>query len=411
MNFQIKSLVFRRASDSYRNRLNLLPFDDKIEIEAEKVIPDILSESIIRGEIIVFLDYIIQNWALILIGIAFAISLKITGFQDKGSVKRMYILIAGVFLLSIVVFEEFYLADIGGYQMARTVLMAVRYSATPVIVAMVLYTLQKKTRWFIFIPALVLAVINVISIFTGIVFSLAEDGTLQRGLLGYLPYIVAGLYGVFLIYVLYKRSNKLYTEIIPIAFLALAFASGVFLPFIFGTKFAQIFCTTIMIALFVYYVFSIHQLSKIDPLTGVLNLQAFYADSAVNQEDITALISMDMNGLKKINDTLGHAAGDQALVTVAECFMGELNSHQAIYRIGGDEFVIICRKTPQNEVEDLIRQIQEKLSKTKYSGSIGYSYSVDGKKPVNEMLRESDENMYAAKAKYYSDSRTDRRRR
>lgn len=358
-----------------------------------------------------FLDYIIQNWALILVGIAFAISLKTTGIQDKGSVKRMYILIAGVFLLSIVVFAEFTMADAGGYLKERTVLMAVRYSATPLIVAMVLYALQKTTRWFIFIPALVLTVINIISIFTGVVFSLSESGALQRGPLGYLPYIIPGLYGVNLIYVLYKQSNKLYTEIIPIVFLALAFASGVFLPFLFGRNFARIFCTTIMIALYVHYVFSIHHLSKIDPLTGVLNLQAFYADSAVNQEDITALISMDMNGLKKINDTLGHAAGDQALVTVAECFMGELNSHQAIYRIGGDEFVIICRKTPQNEVEDLIRQIQEKLSKTKYSGSIGYSYSVDGKKPVNEMLRESDENMYAAKAKYYSDTRTDRRRR
>jgi len=359
----------------------------------------------------VFLDYIIQNWALILVGIAFAISLKITGLQDKASVKRMYILIAGVFLLSVVVFEEFYLADLGGYLTARTVLMAVRYSATPVIVAMVLYTLQKKTRWFIFIPALLLAVINVISIFTGIVFSLAEDGTLQRGPLGYLPYIVAGLYGAYLIYILYRRSNKLYTEIIPIAFLALAFASGVFLPFIFGMKFAQIFCPTIMIALFVHYVFSIHKLSKIDPLTGVLNLQAFYADSAVAPEDITALISMDMNGLKEINDTLGHAAGDQALITVAECFKGELNSRQAIYRIGGDEFIIICRKTPQGEVEDLIGQIREKIARTNYSGSIGYSCSEDGKKSVNEMLRESDENMYAAKAKYYSDTHTDRRRR
>ena len=358
-----------------------------------------------------FLDYIIQNWALILVGIAFAISLKITGLQDKASVKRMYILIAGVFLLSIVVFEEFTLADLGGYLTARTVLMAVRYSATPVIVAMVLYTLQKKTRWFIFIPALLLAVINVISIFTGIVFSLAEDGTLQRGPLGYLPYIVAGLYGAYLIYILYRRSNKLYTEIIPIAFLALAFASGVFLPFIFGMKFAQIFCPTIMIALFVHYVFSIHKLSKIDPLTGVLNLQAFYADSAVAPEDITALISMDMNGLKEINDTLGHAAGDQALITVAECFKGELNSRQAIYRIGGDEFIIICRKTPQGEVEDLIGQIREKIARTNYSGSIGYSCSEDGKKSVNEMLRESDENMYAAKAKYYSDTHTDRRRR
>lgn len=358
-----------------------------------------------------FLDYIIQNWAMILIGIAFAISLKITGFQDKASVKRMYILIAVVFLLSIVVFVEFTLADIGGHLTARIVLMAVRYSATPVIVAMILYTLQKKTRWYVFIPALVLAVINVISIFTGIVFSLSESGTLQRGLLGYIPYIVAGLYGAYLIYVLYKRSNKLYTEIIPIAFLALAFASGVFLPFIFGMKFAQIFCPTIMIALFVYYVFSIHQLSKIDPLTGVLNLQAFYADSAVAPEDITALISMDMNGLKEINDTLGHAAGDRALVAVAECFMGELNSHQAIYRIGGDEFVIICRKTSQSEVEDLIQQIREKLSKTNYSSSIGYSYAENGNKSVNEMLRESDENMYAAKAKYYSDTHTDRRRR
>ena len=358
-----------------------------------------------------FLDYVIQNWALILIGIAFAISLKITGFQDKGSEKRMYILIASVFLLSVVVFEEFYLADLGGYLMPRTVLMAVRYSATPVIVAMVLYTLQKKTRWFIFIPALVLTVINIISIFTGVVFGLSEDGTLQRGPLGYLPYIGAGLYGVYLIYVLYSRSNKLYTEIIPIAFLALAFASGVFLPFIFGTRFAQIFCTTIMIALCIYYVFSIHKLSKIDPLTGVLNLQAFYNDCAVNPEDITALISMDMNGLKEINDSWGHAAGDRALVAIAECFIGELNSHQAAYRIGGDEFVVICRKTPQSEVTGLIERLQARISKTGYSSSIGYSYTENGKKSVNDLLKESDEHMYAEKAKYYSDARTDRRKR
>ncbi len=90
------------------------------------------------------LDYVIQNWALLLLGLAFVISLKISGFQDKSSVKRMYILIAVVFLLSIVVFEEFYLADHGGHLKTRTILMAVRYSATPLIVTMVLFTLQKK---------------------------------------------------------------------------------------------------------------------------------------------------------------------------------------------------------------------------------------------------------------------------
>lgn len=358
-----------------------------------------------------FLEYVIQNWALILIAAAFVISLKITELRDKGSAKRMYVLVAGVFLLSIVVFTEFYLADIGGCLKLRTVLMAIRYSATPMIVAMILYTLQKRMRWFIFIPAILLTVIDFISIFTGIVFSLADDGTLQRGFLGYLPYIVAGLYGVRLIYTLYRESNRLYTEIIPIAFLAVAFASGLILPFVFGKIFSQIFCTTIMIALFVYHVFSIHQLSKKDPLTGALNLLAFYHDSAVSPEEITALISVDMNGLKSINDTLGHAAGDEALITLAECFRNALSIRQALYRIGGDEFVVLCRNMTEEEVTNLIGRIREKVTATKYSCSIGYSRRENEKKPISEMLRESDAMMYAEKAKYYSDTQKDRRRR
>jgi len=203
----------------------------------------------------VFLEYVIQNWTLILIAIAFAITLKTIGLQDRVTVKRMYILTAGVLCLSFVVFTEFYLADIGGYLTLRTVLMAVRYSATPIIVAMILFALQKM-RWFIFIPALILTAVNIISIFTGVVFSLDDGGTLRRGLLGSLPYIVAGLYGVAMICILYRDSNKLYTEILPIVFLGFAFASGLILPFVFRKNFSQMFCPTIMIALLVYTITS-----------------------------------------------------------------------------------------------------------------------------------------------------------
>ena len=356
------------------------------------------------------LEYIIRNWALILIAVAFAISLGTTGFRDKNTEKRMYFVIAGVFLLSIVVFTEFWLADLGGFLAQRTLLMAVRYSATPLIVAMILYTLQKRMKWFIFIPALILTAVDFISVPTGIIFRLDSDGNLLRGPLGYLPYIVAGLYGVSLIWILYTNSNRLYTEIVPIAFLALAFASGLIMPFMYGRNYSQIFCTTIMIALFVYYVFSIHQLTKKDPLTGVLNLQAFYEDSAVNPEEITALISMDMNGLKRINDSQGHAAGDEALVTLAECFRNALGGRQAVYRIGGDEFVVICRRMPQDEVEALAARIREKVAETAYSSSVGYSCRGNGKESVDEMLKESDADMYADKARYYSDARRDRRR-
>lgn len=356
------------------------------------------------------LEYINRNWALILISVAFTFSLTITGFRDKSTEKRMYFLIAGVFLLSVIVFAEFYLADLGGYRRERTVLMAVRYSATPLIVAMILYALRNRMKWFIFIPAILLTAVNIISIPTGIVFRLDGGGALVRGPLGYLPYIVAGLYGVSLIWILYRNSNRLYTEIIPIAYLGLAFASGLIMPFVYGKSFSQTFCTTIIIALFVYYVFSIYQLRKKDPLTGVQNLQAFYDDSAVNPEEITALISMDMNGLKKINDSQGHAAGDAALVTLTECFRNALNGRQSVYRIGGDEFVVICRRMSQGEVESLAARIREKVAETEYSSSVGYSFRGTGKKSIDEMLKESDADMYADKARYYSDARRDRRR-
>ena len=356
-------------------------------------------------------EFVLQNWALMLISIAFAISLKTTGFRDKLTVRRMYCLIAGVLLLSVVVFTEFYLVDLGGYILPRTILMTIRYSATPVIVAMVLFTLKKNQKWYVFIPALLLIVVNIISAFTGIIFKLDSKGTLIRGPLGYLPYVVAGLYGVYLIWSLYRQSNRLYTEIVPIAFLAFAFAGGLILPFVFGPAYSHIFCITIAIALYVYYVFSIHQLSKKDPLTETLNLQAFYADCETSPQDITALISIDMNGLKAINDRNGHAAGDKALTTLARCLRNAAGQRQSVYRIGGDEFVILCRHLSEEEVTGLIRNIQKKTEQTEYRCSVGYSYTGPGKKNISEMLKKSDEMMYAEKAKYYMNSGKDRRKR
>lgn len=356
-------------------------------------------------------DYIVQNWALILILPAFAISLKTTLFLDKTTVKRFYILLAGIFLLSVVVFLEFALNDRGGYAAARTVLMAVRYSATPIIVAMILYTLVRKVRWYIFIPAMVLTGLNILSIFTGIVFSLDEGGRLHRGPLGLLPYIVAGLYGVCLVFVLYKRSNKLYTEVVPIAFLAFSFASGLILPFIFGAGYSHMFCITIAIGLFVYYQFLLLQGTKKDPLTGVLNRQAYFADTEINPERITGLVTVDMNSLKEINDSQGHAAGDEALTTLALCLLEAGKHGQSVYRIGGDEFVIVCRSASQEDILSLVDRVRQNVNETAYSCSLGYCIAEEKNKDIERMLRESDRMMYAEKARYYQTSGKDRRRR
>lgn len=346
-------------------------------------------------------EYLVQNWALILVLLAFMVMLMITVFLSKSTIKKMYILIALVFVLSIIVFCEFRLGELNKHKDIREILIAIRYSATPIIIAFILYALVRKMHWYVLAPSFVLALINIISIFTGIVFSLDADGNLKRGVLGYLPYIGVGGYSVALIWILIRQSNKQATEIIPICFLVFALATGTFFPFFMGRDYSKIFCTTIAIALFVYYVFLILQLTKKDALTGLLNRQAYYASIKNSQKEITAIISIDMNGLKKINDNEGHLAGDLAITTVSNCFLDATKSKHLVFRIGGDEFIIVCKKTKEDQLIELVNNIRDIVSKTKYSVSIGYCFNNSQDKDLEEMVKISDQMMYADKTEYY----------
>jgi diguanylate cyclase (GGDEF)-like protein len=221
---------------------------------------------------------------------------------------------------------------------------------------------------------------------------------------------MVGIYCVFMFYILLQQSSRKKLEVIPIAFLGIAFASGLVLPFVYGKDYAQIFCTTIAIALYVYYEFSILTLTKRDALTGLLNRQAYYSNTENNPENITALISIDVNGLKAINDNGGHAAGDEALVTLARCFMDALHSgKQRCYRTGGDEFVVVCHQTPESETVALVERIKQNVAATPYHCAIGYSCAEEGTASADDLLKRSDDMMYADKTRYYEESGAARR--
>ena len=348
-----------------------------------------------------FKEYIFQNWILLLILGAFIVVLLITSFSNRKTTIRYLLLLVSIFLLSIVVFAEFYLQPVVENKIARLILMAIRYSATPFVIALVIMVLVKRQKYFVFIPAILLLIIDIVSIFTGIVFGLNESYELVRGPLGFLPFILSGLYMVFLITLLVLRGNKRLVEIVPIVFLSIALASGVAFPFIFGSKFAQMFCTIIAVSLFIYYVFTILELAKKDALTGVLNREAYYIETRRDYRSITALISLDMNGLKTINDTYGHAAGDEALITLALCFTKAIRARQSVYRMGGDEFVIVCRKASKEDVLALIKRIEDYIAETDYTCSIGYSYHEEGTVKLDELLKESDKQMYSNKTDFY----------
>ena len=352
-----------------------------------------------------FKEYLLQNWALILILLAFAISLATTVFLERRTIIRLYVLIVSIFILSIIVFIEFETSNVS----LRNVLMAVRYSATPLIIALITYALVKKMRWFIYVPALALLILDIVSIFTGVVSSINEENVMVRGPLWIMPYLLVGFYSILLIFLLVKRSNKRPMELVPIAFLAFALGSGLVLPFIFKGDYSSIFCITIAIALFAYYEFNVLQLTKKDSLTGLLNRHAYFADISNDPKSISALVSIDMNGLKAINDNEGHNAGDEALLALALCFNKSLRGRQSGYRIGGDEFIILCRKNSEAEVKSLVERIEKNVKETKYSCAIGYGLNLNGEKDIEKLLKESDEMMYKDKDRYYAETGKNRR--
>ena len=93
-------------------------------------------------------DYLLYNWVLILIVVAFIVVLITTAFLDNKSTKRLYFLVGEVFLLSIVVFIEFYYEGDPNYNLLRLILMSIRYSATPLMLEHVIFALVKKAKGF-----------------------------------------------------------------------------------------------------------------------------------------------------------------------------------------------------------------------------------------------------------------------
>lgn len=84
------------------------------------------------------------------------------------------------------------------------------------------------------------------------------------------------------------------------------------------------------------------RLARTDPLTGALNRQAFFELAAASMvaNDCTMLVYADLDGLKKLNDKRGHAAGDEALTAFVDHVRSVIRKHDHFARLGGDEFII-----------------------------------------------------------------------
>lgn len=139
-----------------------------------------------------------------------------------------------------------------------------------------------------------------------------------------------------------------------------------------------------------------------DALTDVLNRRGWdrlTKKAELNRRDygrVYSVVIADLNGLKDLNDSYGHAAGDALLVRAAEVVTASTRQTDSVARIGGDEFGVLLDEPDGLDVAAYVQRLRSRLQAAGISASIGWATSGPGVS-VEQASRDADQGMYADK--------------
>ena len=244
--------------------------------------------------------------------------------------------------------------------MAHTLVVFIGYNVRILIllrlVTIMDYNITGHVRKSLSIPLIINCVVLLLSFNTHMVFWFDNTGAFQRVPFGYSTHITMIAYLVYalnLAQISYKKGSK--AEAILIIMESLLAVLGTIIEVIFPIR--GILAGVIALSMVFYYLhLHICKFYK-DPLTGALNRASFYADLKQYEGNITAIYSIDLNGLKTANDTYGHEAGDTLLKTATENLQQCMLPQCYLYRTGGDEFVILCIGLGKHQVQKLTAKL------------------------------------------------------
>lgn len=323
----------------------------------------------------------------------------------KGTNRQFLFAAFSILILIVSEAYEAVLAKSPTYEFLRVPLSALGYTLRPVVpylLILMAISLTKKRFILVTIPMVANTLVAFSALFCDISFSYTPDNRFARGPLGYTPFVVAAIYiAVLLVHTIYECRNGNLTEaMIVSAIVLLTFLSTV-MESVYGFRFIQSPCMAISVTF--YYLFQHCRMNNRDPLTGALVRRRIYLDAEKYASSLTAVISLDINDLKLINDKYGHQEGDRAIIAISYEIKKYTGVHSTLYRLGGDEFVLLCYRMTREDVEKLISRLQEDLRKTKYRCAIGYAME-SGQPNLDALLHEADNMMYEIKRKMKASS-------
>ena len=260
------------------------------------------------------------------------------------------------------------------------------------------------------IPALLVMLVAFTSPWTGLLFYVDEMNNYTRGPLYTVSLIISIIYFLMLtVTSFFEYRDADFTEkVYLLAILGLAMG-GVLLQVVLPDTSSM--WTTTGISLILYYTFGLELSNKYDVLTGVRNRRAFDSHKAtLFPARNYSLIVFDINGLKPVNDNMGHKEGDKLIMGVANLLANSFYGIGKIYRIGGDEFCIICDEKDEKRVSLALAEMEESIARAnknnrnKFTISVSYGMEIhkaDDNRDSQEVFNTADGRMYEMKQDYY----------
>ena len=309
---------------------------------------------------------------------------------------------------------------------------------TPLVGVAFVSQLKLRNRWYSLMRGVLIfnTVFQVVSIFTGWSVTIDSQNHYDHGPL-YFVYIcvyLAIIAMTVLEFILYGRAYRRQNKFSVYAVLVLI-GAGIGIQEVFGREYrtAYLALTFGAMLMFIHYSEFIQMASDdhiqeqqilitTDALTGALSRHAYSKalrdlDAAGTLPLDLVVFSIDINGLKTVNDTLGHAAGDELICGAARCIDGVLGRWGKCYRTGGDEFVVLTymeRADAVHALSQLSRQAVKWHGKAarELHLAAGFAAAADHSGLSSETLVSmADKAMYSEKASFYRRTGNDRRAR
>lgn len=324
---------------------------------------------------------------------------------------------------------QFYSVDLSFN--TATEYMALYYAMLPLLLLML--SLRKKApRWkrtilkLVFILILVFALTTTILHFSGIVF-FPESITIFHIL------AVMAAVGMLLASVGFRRNSPPQDRVLNLALLEILIAGVVDIARFNVQKYLmpdrEIMDASILpfgvlifvLLLIISYLIGLYgsiidateketltRLAYQDTLTNLYNRsmsEKLFAECDAGEEDYT-LINLDLNGLKKVNDTFGHVQGDRLIKGFADILSNTFSDIGTVIRMGGDEFAVVLRNVDRSVIEEAIKQMESEEEKASREGpyEISASYGVVSRHEMpgataEQIYKAADERMYEMKVR------------